>query len=109
MWHLWGMCRPYTLPSCCRYKELGEVAAKEAAAELASPTLGESTASGESGWILAWRTTVEHGGTIELEFVPMQASKKSIVYRFGYDFWRAWQLRLLEHVLKLRTESGDLC
>lgn len=33
-----------------RYKELGEVAAKEAAAELASPTLGESTASGDGEW-----------------------------------------------------------
>ena len=45
--------------SCARYKELGEAAAKEAAAELASATLGQSTASGESGWILAGRTLVE--------------------------------------------------
>ena len=37
--------------SCARYKELGEAAAKEAAAELASATLGQTTASGESGWI----------------------------------------------------------
>lgn len=33
-----------------RYKELGEAAAKEAAAELASATLGQTTASGDGEW-----------------------------------------------------------
>eukprot|EP00435_Cladocopium_sp_Y103_P025375 s1971_g6.t1 len=53
-----------------RYKELGEAAAKEAAAELASPTLGQWT-SGESGWISAGGTMVEASSLKDGEWGPL--------------------------------------